>query len=413
MKPKSKQLQKAFFWLSLSFILLLVLGTANVYSATFVAAPGVVSPTGYLLKQMVLIVLGLLVGYVAYKRDYKKMSNRIWPMIIITFLLLAAVLGVGVVVKGARRWIGLGGFTFQPSELAKIVGIIFSATVLARALETAQPLYFIRRNIKKEGNRFWRHSPVLVHPVIVLALGMALFVFKQPDAGTALVIFAIPVAMLWISGASFGNLRWLIGIGFAGLGVAIASEGYRMQRLVSWINPWKYQSSLGYQATQSFIAIGSGGILGQGVGNGISKFSYLPEAHTDLAFAVLAQEWGFLGVLLVMALFCLIIVFGFRVAFQCRDRFGMLMALGITMYFGGQGLINIGMNCGIFPVIGVPLPFISYGGTSLILNMFMAALLLNICRRGYREAIQQEQAAQQVLPPSLRQETQSRFIPGK
>ncbi|EGS31787.1 FtsW/RodA/SpoVE family cell cycle protein [Megasphaera sp. UPII 135-E] len=417
-KSKSKRLQQYFFWLLVSFALLIVIGTVNVYSATFVTAPGKVSMHGYLYKQLGLIAGGIVGGFFAYYSSYKNIRRFVGVLIIVTFICLVIVLGAGVVVKGARRWIAIAGITFQPSEFAKITGIIFSAKVIAPSLDKVEKIRLIWINKKSHHCKGWKKLPILVHPAIILSFSMAFFVMIQPDAGTAMVILGIPICMLWISGMVVGikkspfSLAAFVG-GIICIAAAIASEGYRMKRLVSWIDPWKYQATLGYQATQSFIAIGSGGVFGQGVGNGISKFNYLPEAHTDFAFAILAQEWGIFGSILVISLFAIILILGFRIVFYCRDSFGKLLALGIVLYFSGQGIINIGMNCGIFPVIGVPLPFISYGGTSLVMNIVMAALLLNVCHQSYEAELKLEREAVKPVFTSLRRETQSRFIPGK
>jgi cell division protein FtsW len=191
--------------------------------------------------------------------------------------------------------------------------------------------------------------------------------------------------------------------------VAMMAEPYRRDRITAWLDPWSYEKTLGYQTVQSLIAIGSGGFMGQGLGEGISKFSYLPEAHTDFAFAVLAQEWGMRGTVTMLVLFCIIIYFGAVTAWSCRSKFGMLLSLGVTLYFGGQGFINIGMVSGLLPVVGVPLPFISYGGTSLIVNMVAAALLLNISKRNYKEM--EKSAVIGTAPPlhSMKRETRSEF----
>ena len=191
--------------------------------------------------------------------------------------------------------------------------------------------------------------------------------------------------------------------------VYLLSAPYRMNRIISWYDPWSYEKTLGYQTVQGLIAIGSGGIMGQGLGEGISKFSYLPEAHTDFAFAVLAQEWGMRGSIFMLVLFSMIIYFGCNCAWNTRDTFGKLLTVGITMYFGGQGMINLAMVSGILPVVGVPLPFISYGGTSLLLNMIAAALLLNIAHRNYREAVIDARLREQPALHSMKEETRSRF----
>ena len=415
MSPHTKEMRRNFWMLLIAFFLLIIIGTSNVFSSTFVedmAEGG--SAYGHLIRQGVYLSLGLVPALFVYKKDYhmwKKWSVRLF---VFTVILLVAVLAAGIVVNGARRWLGAGGFTFQPSEIAKLVVILFTADKLAPLwdkkghIEFFSPLSaFFPSQTGKEPR--WKRIRFVPHPLLLPPLLLGILVFRQPDAGTALVILFLPLVMFWVSGASILKAKVPLLATLAVGIVYLLSAPYRMNRIISWYDPWSYEKTLGYQTVQGLIAIGSGGIMGQGLGEGISKFSYLPEAHTDFAFAVLAQEWGMRGSIFMLVLFSMIIYFGCNCAWNTRDTFGKLLTVGITMYFGGQGMINLAMVSGILPVVGVPLPFISYGGTSLLLNMIAAALLLNIAHRNYREAVIDARLREQPALHSMKEETRSRF----
>ena len=415
MNPHTKEMRRNFWMLLIAFFLLIIIGTSNVFSSTFVedmAEGG--SAYGHLIRQGVYLSLGLVPALFVYKKDYhmwKKWSVRLF---VFTVILLVAVLAAGIVVNGARRWLGAGGFTFQPSEIAKLVVILFTADKLAPLwdkkghIEFFSPLSaFFPSQTGKEPR--WKRIRFVPHPLLLPPLLLGILVFRQPDAGTALVILFLPLVMFWVSGASILKAKVPLLATLAVGIVYLLSAPYRMNRIISWYDPWSYEKTLGDQTVQGLIAIGSGGIMGQGLGEGISKFSYLPEAHTDFAFAVLAQEWGMRGSIFMLVLFSMIIYFGCNCAWNTRDTFGKLLTVGITMYFGGQGMINLAMVSGILPVVGVPLPFISYGGTSLLLNMIAAALLLNIAHRNYREAVIDARLREQPALHSMKEETRSRF----
>ncbi len=415
MNPHTKEMRRNFWMLLIAFFLLIIIGTSNVFSSTFVedmAEGG--SAYGHLIRQGVYLSLGLVPALFVYKKDYhmwKKWSVRLF---VFTVILLVAVLAAGIVVNGARRWLGAGGFTFQPSEIAKLVVILFTADKLAPLwdkkghIEFFSPLSaFFPSQTGKEPR--WKRIRFVPNPLLLPPLLLGILVFRQPDAGTALVILFLPLVMFWVSGASILKAKVPLLATLAVGIVYLLSAPYRMNRIISWYDPWSYEKTLGYQTVQGLIAIGSGGIMGQGLGEGISKFSYLPEAHTDFAFAVLAQEWGMRGSIFMLVLFSMIIYFGCNCAWNTRDTFGKLLTVGITMYFGGQGMINLAMVSGILPVVGVPLPFISYGGTSLLLNMIAAALLLNIAHRNYREAVIDARLREQPALHSMKEETRSRF----
>lgn len=403
-RKKSKELRIAFWALMTAFAFLFVIGTVNVYSSTFVEEIGTGNTFGYLGRQAFLVFIGLFPGFFVYCRDYHWWSRHAGKLAVLTIILLLAVFAGGTVVNGARRWIGIGGVTFQPSELAKLTVIVCTATAITNKFSRRRAIEFLRPLHRERRKKGRARAAVLPTEELWLPILLSALVFKQPDAGTAGVIFLLPAMMLWASGAKLSQAKYpLLIAGVAGV-ILLLSAPYRMDRITAWLDPWSYEKTLGYQTVQGLIAIGSGGFFGQGLGEGISKFSYLPEAHTDFAFAVFAQEWGFIGALGILFLFGLIIYYGCYSACHSRDTFGTLLALGVTFYFGGQGFINIGMVSGMLPVVGVPLPFISYGGTSLIVNMTAAALLLNICRDGYRHAEQQERYGTVAAPKPMRQQ---------
>ncbi len=409
---KAKELSHAYRALFTAFALLVAVGTANVFSATFVEDSIAGSSFNHLVRQGVIFGIGLIPALFLYKKDYRIWRKYAVHFTVITVILLAAVLAGGIVVNGARRWIGIGMFSFQPSELAKLAGILYTAAYLTPFLEKHKPVEFIYRlHPSRKGNAMWQKLSLVPHIALWGPLLMAGLVIMQPDAGTAIVILAIPIVMVGVGGAHLSKIKIPAVILFVLFIALLIHEPYRLNRIIAWLDPWSYEKSMGYQTVQGLIAIGSGGIFGQGVGEGISKFSYLPEAHTDFAFAVLAQEWGLQGAVLMLVLFCTVIYFGAITAWSCRDTFGMFMALGITLYFGGQGFINIGMVSGLLPVVGVPLPFISYGGTSLIVNMIAAALLLNISKRNYRDALTRETTAVPLAQRSEKKELRGQFPP--
>ncbi len=398
MTKETKELRRTYWALLTSFALLIVMGMANVFSATFVS-DGESGRIFYyhLMRQFIFFAVGMIPAVFIFFHDYRFWRKYVKWSILFAVALLVIVLTNGIVVNGARRWLGLGLFTFQPSEIAKIAGILYAAARIADFLEKDRPIEFFYRLTHSKEALPWQRLRFIPHISLWAPAVMALLVWKQPDAGTAIVILGIPAIMLFVAGAHLSKVRpLLVGI-VAVVVIGLIVEPYRMDRIVAWLDPWEYERTLGYQSVQGLIAIGSGGIMGQGIGEGVSKFSYLPEAHTDFAFAIIAQEWGLRGSVVVLLLFCAVIYFGSMAAQDCRDRFGKFTAVGITMYLGGQGFINIAMVCGILPVVGVPLPFISYGGTSLIVNMAAAALLLNICRQNYKASAFREKLSQ--LPP--------------
>lgn len=387
MKRKINELRKYYWYLMTIFLVLVIIGMLNVFSVTFVEDRQSGNMYAHLIRYVVIFGVSLIPAAYVYRRDYHMWRRFAIATTVCATVLLVVVLGMGMVVNGSRRWIMIPGIgmQFQPSELAKLASIFISASLIARDLAKHRAVEFLY-SLQDMGMKKGPALPFIPHKAFIGPFIMALLVGAEPDAGTACVIFAIPCALLFLAGAHLGKIK-IPFIFFVGAIVAVlVSAPYRMNRIITWWDPWKDAQNLGYQATQGLIAIGTGGVTGQGMGQGLSKFGALPEAHTDFAFAIWAQEWGLYGGIVVLALFFALIYFGAMTAMQCKDRFGTFLALGVTLYLGGQGLINIAMVSNILPVVGVPLPFISYGGTSLFVNVMAAALLLNVCRSNYELA---------------------------
>ncbi|WP_300626542.1 FtsW/RodA/SpoVE family cell cycle protein [uncultured Megasphaera sp.] len=371
MTKETKELRRTYWALLTAFALLVAMGMANVFSATFVSDGVHGRFFNHLMRQAIFFAVGMGPALFLYKKDYRIWRNYTKWIIIGAVVLLLIVFPIGIVVNGARRWIGIAGFTFQPSEVAKLAGILYAASHLADFLEKRRPIEFLYRLSHAKDVVFWRRLRFVPHIALWGPLLMFLLVMEQPDAGTAFVILAIPAVMVFAGGARLSHIKWHCAVLGGGALLYLLSAPYRMNRIIAWLDPW--------------------------------------EAHTDFAFAILAQEWGLRGSIFILLLFCTVVYFGAMTAWNCRDKFGMFTALGITLYFGGQGFINIGMVCGVLPVVGVPLPFISYGGTSLVVNMAAAALLLNICRQNYKQAMERAAAEPQPVLRSMKEETRSRF----
>jgi cell division protein FtsW len=343
-------------------LVLFIVGTVNIFSASFVHAQQVLHDSYYFLKrQLIMFIIGFAALLCFSKLDYHRLRRWLTPLVLVTFGLLAAVHFVGVEVNGARRWLNVG-FQFQPSELAKLAVIIVVSLQLG-------PLLDRQRKITLWSKPF------------VIAILFGGLVLKQPDMGTAVMIVGICLALYLVAGLPKEQIVLLFGGGVAVLAYAAMAASYRAERIAAWLNPWAYQQGIGYQTVQGLLAIGSGGFFGTGLGMGASKFHYLPEAHTDFAFAVLCQEMGFLGAVLVLFLIAMLGFYGIRISLKAPDCSGKLLALGTVILVAGQAVINIAMVSGILPVVGVPLPFVSFGGTSLIVNLISIGILINIGRQ--------------------------------
>ncbi len=360
-------------------LILFALGTVNIFSASFVTASREWNDSYFYLKRhLQAFGIGLFLLWLAAKFDYRQYKWFVPVMILGTMVTLALVPVMGLEANGARRWLKLG-MTFQPSELAKLAAVMMTAAYLGVYLDRG------------------RRTSILSWPFWLTGM-MVVLVYKQPDMGTAVVIFALCMVVYLLSGIPRYEWLSLVGIGAIVVVASVYAAPYRVVRIAAWFNPWAYQQDIGYQAVQALLAIGSGGFMGTGLGLGASKFFYLPEAHTDFAFAVLSQEMGFIGVLFVLFLFAAVTWYGTKIAIKAPDGYGMLLAGGITALLSGQAVGNVAMVCGILPVTGVPLPFISFGGTSLIVNMLAVGILISIGRQAVAEGDRPSRPEPQLDP---------------
>jgi len=356
-------------WLFGSTVALCLVGAVMVFSASAVTARDEFGNGYYfLLRQLLWLLLGLGGMMAVMNVDYRKLRR---PEVVFTGLFAVLVMLAGVFFldksHATHRWIRLGPASLQPSELAKLAVIFY----LAWFLET-------RRRADSFGVNDWKHTIVpALGPVLVLG-GLVVI---EPDLGTAVEIFIIAVAMLYVAGL---HGKYIVGTGLAALPIVyllIVRVSYRYERVAAFLNPTADPQGRGFQLLQSLIAVGSGGFTGVGLMESKQKLFYLPEAHTDFIFAVLCEEMGFIGGALVLALFAVYGWRGMRAAFKATDEFGRFAALGITVMVLSQGLINLGVVLGMMPTKGIPLPFISYGGSSLLVMLLATGVLLNISQQ--------------------------------
>jgi cell division protein FtsW len=347
---------------------LVAFGLVMVYSATSASAAlqnG--DPAYYVKRQGIYAALGLVLMFLAARLRYQAL-RQLAPVLVATSLgLLAAVLVLGEAVNGARRWLTFGPAVFQPSELAKLALAIWAAAYLAR------------RRPPMSLKELWR-------PVGALACVYALLLLLEPDLGTAIAIFLMLAGMLLVAGtpvrALGGGLSVAAALGLA----AIWFEPYRRARIFSFVNPWHDAQGAGFQIVQAMIGLGSGGPFGVGLGQSVQKANYLPEAHTDMIFAIIGEELGLVGTTALIAAYTTFAYVGLRIALRCRDPFGKALASGLTILVCGQAAINLAAVMGLAPLTGIPLPFVSYGGSSLIVALAAVGILLNIAVGHGREA---------------------------
>jgi len=356
----------AFLTLLGLVLVLNLIGLAMILSASSVESMTQTgSPWTQFLRQLQWFGAGAVALVLTMRRDYRRWRRGAGWAVLVAFALLVLVVvpGVGTDHGGATRWLGAGGFTVQPAELAKLILIVFWADLLARRA------------------RWIEHPRLTVVPVVVTFGLAAALIMKQPNLGTTMVLFVIMLGMLFVAGAP---LRWLgaiVGGGLVGVGLAVHLAPWRLTRVMMTSDPNADPSKSGYQPLQAMAAAADGGWLGVGLGQSRAKWSFLPEPDNDFIFAIVAEEAGLVGALLVIALFIALAVVGTRVALKAPDRFGMLLAAGITSWFLVQAFLNIGQAVNRLPVVGVPLPFVSSGGSSLVVSMIAAGILLNIARQ--------------------------------
>jgi cell division protein FtsW len=314
------------------------------------------------LRQVLWMGLGAIALYVTARMRYDRWRRVRVLLLVGTLLLLTAVLvpGIGINAGGSARWIGLGQLRLQPSELMKLALAVFAADLLARRADRV-------------------HEPGAVVVPLLVVLGIAsVLVLKQPDIGTALVLACIALSMLYAGGVPLRPvLKVLAGVAILGVALGLA-EPYRRARLLSFVNPFAHAQGSGYQVVQSLVGLGSGRLFGLGLAGGREKWGLLPNAHTDFIFSVIGEQAGLFGALIVLALFAALAWYGLRAAGRAPDRFGALLAIAATCWITSQAVINIGAVIGLLPVTGIPLPFISFGGSSLVITMMAAGILVNV-----------------------------------
>ncbi|MBZ4644975.1 MAG: ftsW2 [Clostridia bacterium] len=351
------------FGFFITVMILLSFGLIMVFSASSASAFYDYNDSYYVIKrQLMWAVLGLFAMFFMAGFDYKRLSKLSVPIFVVSIILLIAVLIVGKEINGAKRWLGFGGLTIQPSEVAKLAVIIFFSSSLAKKKD----------KIKKF---FTGLMPYLMILGVVAAL-----VILEPHLSGTVVIALVSVILLFAAGARIFHFVILSLPAIAGLVIAVIVEPYRMRRIVSFLNPWEYKMNEGWQIIQSLYAIGSGGLFGLGLGRSRQKFLYIPEAQNDFIFSILCEELGFVGAATVLVLFLILIWRGIKIALNAPDTFGSLLATGIISLIAVQVLINIAVVTSSMPVTGMPLPFFSAGGSSLLFIMAGMGIVLNISR---------------------------------
>jgi cell division protein FtsW len=344
---------------------LVAFGVVMVYSATSAAAAvGGTNPSSYLERQVTYAALGIVLLLIAQHWDYRRLRALAPTFVLVSLFLLVAVLAVAPEVNGAKRWLSIGPAVFQPSELAKLALAIWAAGYLS-----TRPAP--------------RTLGELARPFGLLAALFAGLIILEPDLGTAIAIVLMLFAMLLVAGTSARVLGAAIAIAAAAGIVAIWLEPYRRARFFAFLDPWNDAQASGFQSVQAMIGMGSGGIFGVGLGQGVQKIFYLPEAPTDMMLANIGEELGLVGVSAVLAAYLLFAYAGFRIALGCRDPFGKRLAAGLTVLVCGQAAVNASAVVGIAPLTGIPLPFLSYGGSSLVVLLASVGILLNIAQRGH------------------------------
>jgi len=376
-------------WLLFIVSLLIIAGLLSVYSSTSVISPDVieksqgkgksVSSFGFLKKQLFTAIIGAIAMFIAYRLRPRHVELLTFPLLIVSLVcLILAFTPLGVSAGGARRWIRAWPSVFQPSELVKLSMVVFMAWYMSSR-------YFDKDRIK-----------TFLAPIMVMAVFQVMFI-KQPDFGAVMSLGILTMTMLFIGGL---RLRYIALLGIVALPfvIILAMEPYRFKRITAFLDPWKDPLGSGFQLVQSFIALGSGGLQGVGLGEGRQKLSYLPEIHTDFIFSLIGEELGFIGASVVVLLFLMLFIRGLVIAHRTQYEFYCYLAYGITFMFTFQALINFAVVTGMAPTKGLPLPFISYGGSSLLVNMIAAGLLLNISRYNAIQATQRPAHERRAIP---------------
>ena len=332
-------MKKVDYTLMFSVIIITIFGLVMISSSSYVWAEYKFNnPYKYLINQGIFFILSLISMYVVSKIDYKILYkySKVFILIVIIMLILVIIPGIGTVRNGSRSWFGIGGFGIQPSEFAKLAIIIFASKYLSENKNSRLPILF---------------------------LGLFLFglIMLQPDFGTGMVLIMIVVSLLFISGMKISFFIRIGLLGVIGITILILIAPYRLKRILSFLNPWSDPLGSGFQIIQSLYAIGPGGLFGLGLGNSVQKHFYLPEPQTDFIFAIISEEFGFLGIIIVSILFLTIIISSINIALKSKDLFSKYLVFGITFWISFQTILNLMVVVGLIPVTGVTLPFLSFG----------------------------------------------------
>lgn len=367
MSPVDRRLFSHINWsLLVCLLTLFFVGVGNLYSASGIRMEGGLSVSSYYQRQLVWGAMGLCGMLAAMAFNYRRLRNFAWPFFILSLALLMLVPVVGKTVYGAKRWISLGFMSLQPSEIAKLAVLVLTARVLSRDARSLGWIDFFK--------------------VLLVGLIPSAFIITQPDLGTTLNLLLLLAGMILFHGVRasvlkicllaapcIGAFMWFVGM-----------HDYQRQRILTFLDPGNDPRGAGYHIIQSQIAIGSGQTWGKGFLEGTqSQLRFVPEKHSDFAVAVFGEEWGFAGCVVLVALYCLFLLAIFTTVSEAKDRFGSTLAAGVFFYFFWQVLINIGMVIGIMPVVGIPLPFMSYGGSSTLVNFVLAGIVLNVSMRRF------------------------------
>jgi cell division protein FtsW len=356
--------------LFIATILLVALSIVMVYSASApMALDRYGRATRFLMTQAMWSVLGVAMLSVVMRIDYRfyREPTFIWTGLgLVSFALLAVFFRAPV--NGARRWFGVGSLGVQPSELAKLVAIFFIAALLERRMNRIDDVKYS------------------LLPIAVVVLGLVALILPEPDFGTSMSLILIAAVMVFAAGLSY---RYIIGAMLCTLPaiyIVVMGSAYRRRRTLAFLNPWEDPLGDGFQIIQSLIAVGTGGVWGKGLMNGVQKLFYLPEPHTDFIYSVISEELGLIGATAVVLCFCVVTWRGLRVSLRAPDQFGSFLALGLTMMVAVQAFINISVVLGLMPTKGIPLPFVSAGGSSLLINLVGMGILLNVSQHASTEA---------------------------
>jgi len=348
--------------LFIATILLVALSIVMVYSAS---APVALERYGraslFLIKQGMWALLGIAMLNIVMRIDYRayRQPAFLWTALAFVVFALVAVY-FRAPVNGARRWFGVGGIGVQPSELAKLVAIFFIAALLERRMHRIDDVAYA------------------LLPIGILVIGLVALILPEPDFGTSMSLLLIAAVMVFAAGLNYRYVAGVVLCALPALYIVVMGSAYRRRRTLAFLNPWDDPLGDGFQIIQSLIAVGSGGVWGRGLMNGVQKLFYLPEPHTDFIYAAIAEELGLIGATAVVVCFCVLAWRGVRIALRAPDSFGAFIALGLTTMVAVQAFVNVSVVLGLMPTKGTPLPFVSFGGSSLLINLIGMGILLNV-----------------------------------